>query len=141
MSLDLEFDPPHCVGVVGASARAAAFSALRAGLIPFCWDLFSDTDLAAVAEVRTLDGLDDESLLTSSERRGLPLMHVGGMENRPEWLARASATGPLWSNSADIVRRVRDPIIVNQTLTAFRLSVPEVRPAGDPPAADGTWLL
>jgi len=30
--------------IVGASARAAAFSALRAGLRPWCADLFADLD-------------------------------------------------------------------------------------------------
>ena len=33
--------------IVGASARAAAFSALRAGLRPWCADLFGDDDLRA----------------------------------------------------------------------------------------------
>ena len=141
MSLELELDPPHCVGVVGASARAAAFSALRAGLTPLCWDLFGDSDLVAVAEVQTLEALDDDSLLDDSARRGLPLMQVGGMENRPDWLARASATGPLWSNTAEVVRRVRCPLTVHQTLTSLRISVPEVRSAQDPPPADGSWLL
>jgi predicted ATP-grasp superfamily ATP-dependent carboligase len=141
MSLELELDPPHCVGVVGASARAAAFSALRAGLIPFCWDLFGDVDLTAVAEVQTIPALDDHSLLTDDARRGLPLMQVGGMENRPEWLARASATGPLWANTADVVRRVRDPQTVFDELSSVRIALPEVRPFDDPPAPDGTWLL
>jgi predicted ATP-grasp superfamily ATP-dependent carboligase len=63
------------------------------------------------------------------------------MENRPEWLARASATGPLWANSAEVVRRVRDPRIVHETLTPIRLAVPDVRSSDDPPEADGTWLL
>src|SRR5439155_27257439 len=31
--------------IVGSSARAAAFSALRAGLRPWCADLFADVDL------------------------------------------------------------------------------------------------
>jgi predicted ATP-grasp superfamily ATP-dependent carboligase len=141
MSLELELDPPHCVGVVGASARAAAFSALRAGLIPFCWDLFGDADLAAVAEVQTIQALDDDSILSNSTRPGLPLMQVGGMENRPDWLARASATGPLWSNTADVVRRVRDPLTVSEELTAVRIALPELRPPYDPPEPDGSWLL
>jgi predicted ATP-grasp superfamily ATP-dependent carboligase len=141
MSLELDLDPPHCVGVVGASARAAAFSALRAGLIPFCWDLFGDADLAAVAEVRTIQALDDDCVFADSTRPGLPLMQVGGMENRPEWLARASATGPLWSNTADVVRRVRDPQTVHDELASVRITVPEIRPPYDPPEPDGSWLL
>ena len=141
MSLDLEFEPPHCVGLVGASTRAAAFSALRAGLTPFCWDLFADTDLAAVADVEKLSRLTDDAMLDSPARRGLPLMQLGGLENHTEWLARASATGPVWCNSPQVVGRVRDPQDLHQTLTAFRLPLPDVRTASDPPPADGTWLL
>jgi uncharacterized protein len=141
MSLELEVEPPHCVGLVGSSARAAAFSALRAGLTPFCWDLFADADLSAVADTQTLNGLNDERLLTSPARRGLPLMHVGGMENQPEWLTRAVETGPVWANTAEIVRRVRDPFEVHQVLGSLRLPVPELRPATQPPEPDGTWLL
>lgn len=141
MSLDLELEPPHCVGLVGASARAAAFSALRAGLTPICWDLFADTDLAAVAEVQSLAGLDDDAMLSSPERRGLPLMQLGGMENLPEWLTRASATGPLWANSSEVVRRVRDPLLLHQTLTSLRLPLPDVLAPKEAPAADGTWVL
>ena len=33
--------------IFGASVRAAAFSALRAGLQPWCADLFADADLRA----------------------------------------------------------------------------------------------
>lgn len=141
MSLELEIEPPHCVGIVGASSRAAAFSSLRAGLTPFCWDLFADADLAAVAEVQPIRGLDDEKVLTSPARRGLPLMHVGGMENQHDWLERAAATGPVWANRVEVVRRVRDPFDLATTLGALRLPVPELRVSDDPPAADGTWLL
>ncbi|HVJ67977.1 MAG TPA: ATP-grasp domain-containing protein [Caulifigura sp.] len=141
MSLELELEPPHCVGLVGASARAAAFSALRAGLLPYCWDLFADTDLASVAEVQKIPRLSDDSLFDSDARRGLPLMQVGGMENLPEWLARATATGPVWANTPQVVLRVRDPIELRDTLTPLRLPIPEVRPSYDPPDADGAWLL
>ena len=89
MSLDLEFEPPHCVGLVGASTRAAAFSALRAGLTPFCWDLFADTDLAAVADVEKLSRLTDDAMLDSPARRGLPLMQVGALRiTRSGWRGR-----------------------------------------------------
>jgi uncharacterized protein len=141
MLSDLEIEPPHCVGIVGSSARAAAFSALRAGLTPFCWDLFGDLDLTAVAECQVIDDLGDESVLLSEARRGLPMMQTGGMENHVHWAARASATGPIWGNSASSLHRVRDPFQLFNELTAFRLPLPEVRPFDDPPPADDTWLL
>jgi predicted ATP-grasp superfamily ATP-dependent carboligase len=80
-------------------------------------------------------------MLTSPARRGLPLMQLGGMENLHEWLARASATGPLWTNTSEVMRRVRDPLVLHETLTALRLPLPDVVAASEPPAADGTWIL
>ena len=41
--------------ILGASTRAAAFSALRAGLAPRCVDFFADRDLAAVCPVERVD--------------------------------------------------------------------------------------
>src|SRR5436190_2180226 len=43
------------VVVVGASARAAAFAALRAGLRPWALDLFADRDLCAACPARRLE--------------------------------------------------------------------------------------
>ena len=45
----------HDVLILGTSCRAAAFSALRAGLRPRCADYFGDRDLAAVCPVVRID--------------------------------------------------------------------------------------
>lgn len=49
-----EPSPPRLL-MVGASARAAAWSAVRAGFFPVCVDRFGDLDLQQVAEVLPLD--------------------------------------------------------------------------------------
>ena len=41
--------------ILGASVRAAAFSALRAGLRPWCVDLFADLDLRANCPALVID--------------------------------------------------------------------------------------
>jgi hypothetical protein len=45
---------PVDVLILGASARAAAYSARRADLQPACIDLFADRDLAAVCPSRRI---------------------------------------------------------------------------------------
>ena len=65
--------------IVGASTRAAAFSALRAGLRPRCLDLFADADLAARCPVARLDpdGPFDPPACDA-------WLYTGSMEARPD---------------------------------------------------------
>src|SRR5689334_10586671 len=86
--------------IIGASARAAAFSALRAGLQPCCADLFADADLQAVCPVQRLPaGKYPQGFLelAGSERSG-PWMYTGGLENRPGLVRRMAQLRPLWGN-------------------------------------------
>jgi uncharacterized protein len=133
----------HDVLIFGASARAAAFSALRGGLRPSCADHFADRDLAAVCPVEQVEfargpaGFADVagSLLPS------PWFYTGGLENHPELVERISRRHRLWGIGADELRRVRDPFVVAEALNAAGVPVPEVRddPGGLP--RDGSWLV
>ncbi len=133
----------HDVLIIGASARAAAFSAMRCGMRPHCADHFADRDLAAVCPVERVDsgrgaeGFADaaESLPTS------PWFYTGGLENHPALVERISRRHHLWGVGADVLRRVRDPLAVAEVLTAAGLPAPEVRldPGGLP--RDGSWLV
>ncbi|HWE38273.1 MAG TPA: ATP-grasp domain-containing protein [Isosphaeraceae bacterium] len=128
--------------ILGASARAAAFSALRAGLRPTCGDLFADRDLAAVADVRRveawndLDGLED---VAASAPPG-PWIYTGGLENLPELVDRLAAARQLWGVCGDTLRAVRDPFVVAKALEAAGLPCPAVRATADGLPRDGTWL-
>lgn len=127
--------------IVGASARAAAFSALRAGYEPICCDQFADADLQAAARCLRIDRFPDELVERTAGFPGLPLLYTGGLENHPESIARLAEGRLLLGNGADAVRQVRDPLLVMQTLRGVRLPCLEVRPSSDPPPADGAWLL
>jgi predicted ATP-grasp superfamily ATP-dependent carboligase len=127
--------------IVGASARAAAFSALRAGYEPICCDQFADADLQAVARCCRVDRFPDELVECARQFPELPLLYTGGLENHPATIARLAAGRLLLGNGPDAVRQVRDPLGVAQALRGVRLPCLEVRPAGDPPPADGAWLL
>ena len=95
------------ITIVGASARAAAQSALRAGLRPFAGDLFADADLAGACPTVQVpqypDGL--EGLLASAPAGGW--MYTGALENHPDLVDRLAEMRPLWGNRGDVLRRVR----------------------------------
>lgn len=97
--------------IFGASARAAAFSALRAGMQPSCADLFADLDLQARCPVMRVEGssypysfLD----LIQLELPG-PWMYTGGIENRPELVAAMARQRTLWGNNSTILSPLRRP--------------------------------
>ncbi|HZT80063.1 MAG TPA: ATP-grasp domain-containing protein, partial [Gemmataceae bacterium] len=130
--------------IVGASARAAAFSALRAGLNPECADLFADADLAARCAVRRVDpndyprGFASLPLLESSG----PWLYTGGLENHPDVIeAMAERRQPLWGNPAPVLRRVRSPFEVRAALRGAGLPCPEVWQGEAAPPPDGHWVV
>lgn len=127
--------------IIGASARAAAHSALRAGMRPWCVDLFADADLRAACPVRRVAAADyPHGLLTALDGAPkAPLLYTGGLENRPGLLERIDR--PLWGNSPDVLRSVRDPILLARRLAEARVDSPAVRVAPPTPADRRCWLL
>src|SRR5690349_12073448 len=95
--------------IFGASARAAAFSAMRAGLKPWCADLFADADLQACCAVQMLGpGIYPQGFadVASAGPPG-PWMYTGGLENQPGLVTRISRDRPLWGNDAKALGRAR----------------------------------
>lgn len=127
--------------VMGASARASAFSAIRAGFRPLCFDLFADADTAANAIVRKVSSDPQDLLKQLSELPRLPVIYTGGMENHPEVLEFAARHHELWGNGPDAVQRVRNPSLLQEAIRLAKISYPEWRPSENPPPPDGTWLL
>jgi predicted ATP-grasp superfamily ATP-dependent carboligase len=126
--------------IVGASARAAAFSALRGGMQPICADLFADADLAAVCPTTRV--------AFSRYPRGLfdwlkanpagPWLVTGALENWPNPVRECSRQHPLWGNSAEVLQEVRRPWKVEACLQRAGLPCPRV--SREPPN-DGRWLV
>lgn len=127
--------------VVGASARAAAQSALRAGFAPVAVDLFGDCDLCRIAPVLTVRRWPRDLPAICRTALAGPWMYGGALENHPRIVAAVSADRPLWGNPPPVLRQVRDPVRLWTALRDAGLPVPNVRPASDPPPADGRWLL
>jgi predicted ATP-grasp superfamily ATP-dependent carboligase len=126
--------------ILGASVRAAAQSAARAGILPICGDLFFDADLPADASGRVARSFPGDLLRVADKARPAPWMYTGGLENHPRVVARISRGRELLGTPPESLRRVRDPFEVERILRQAGLLFPECRAASDGLPADGTWL-
>ncbi|SFJ61224.1 ATP-grasp domain-containing protein [Planctomicrobium piriforme] len=127
--------------IVGASARAAAFSAIRAGFRPLCLDLYADADLRAHASFHILNSYPDGILAELKRFPGLPVVYTGGMENNPDLLDAIGKTNPLWGNDSAAVGRVRSLPQLTEAARLARVRLPDYRDQNNPPPPDGNWLL
>lgn len=126
--------------IVGASARSAAMSALRAGMAPWCVDLFADADLARRCPVVAVPDLATGLSPAVSDAPPGPWMYTGGLENHAQLVAELAAARPLWGNGAEVLRRVRDPLLVAESLQRDGLPALTVRPTAAGLPRDGGWL-
>lgn len=111
--------------IVGASARAAAQSALRGGWSPYCVDLFADRDLAAIAPVQRCsfhDYPDAIPSLIAAFPPG-PVLLTGAMENHLDAVTRIAEQRTILGPSVAAIRKVRNPF----ELEGITL-IPGVRP-------------
>jgi|SRR5262245_11363563 len=120
------------ITIVGASARAAAASARRAGITPWCADLFGDADLRAMVPdaVRCPAGEYPRGLLDIlHDAPDCPWLYTGGLENHPNLVRRMAAIRPLWGNGANALASSRSPFVVERILREEGLPGPEARAA------------
>ena len=132
--------------LVGASTRAAAWSAIRAGWQPLCVDLFGDRDLASLTRVIVVRdyprGLPAAvGQLSDRLPQRPPRIYTGALENHPETIDALAADGPLWGNPSDVLALIRDPWWIAQRCEAHDLPCPALRPDTDPPPRNGDWIL
>lgn len=130
----------NTIAVLGASARAAAFSLLRSGQQVVCADLFADADLAQPCEVHQIENYPEgfENWLRQVECEGW--VYTGALENYPELVDRLAQVRPLLGTSGDGLRRVREPLILQQVLAANGFHFPETIKAGAQPMDSKAWL-
>jgi uncharacterized protein len=130
--------------IVGGSTRAAAWSAVRAGLRPICADLFADLDTHQIAEIVCVRDFPTSLPEDVARVRADGWFYTGALENHPkiiEQMLRPDATyGPLWGTPPPALRWVRDPFWLAKTLRAAELPALDAIPQSSPPPADGTWL-
>jgi predicted ATP-grasp superfamily ATP-dependent carboligase len=134
---------PQGLVIFGASARAAAFSALRAGLRPWCADLFADHDLQARCHVVQLSPAEYPNgfVKISAQAPSGPWIYTGGLENRPEIVEKISQGRPLWGNIPEVLAVVRSPLAVARKLKAAGIPCPCIHLLPEEISSQGRWLV
>lgn len=128
--------------VAGASARAIAESAARAGWRVHAADLFADLDLRAVAAVAEIARPYPAALpaIVAGFPPG-PWLYCGAVENHPQLIAAISESRPLAGCSPAAVAEVRDPTRLSVAIRAAGLGFPETRRDAVGIPRDGSWLV
>ena len=129
------------LAIVGASVRAAAQSALRAGYDVVGADLFADADLDGVCPITKVDDYPDALADWLAEQDVDAWMYTGALENYPDLIDRMTEVAPLWGVSSEPLRRCRDPMVLQQVCAAAGVAFPETRRADEleNPVTSG-WL-
>lgn len=133
---------PNAQGVVivGASVRAAAHSALRAGLRPWGVDLFADADLTARCPARRLHGRYPDAFAAALADAPLqPWLYTGGLENHPRLIETLARQRPLWGNRGSALTLCRSP--ERLSALAAEVGLGRVTVLGTVPPAGGRWLV
>jgi uncharacterized protein len=128
------------LAIVGASTRAAAASAMRAGFQPVTADLFADADLRAIATATRISPYPEGLLDWLRTIEPPAWMYTGALENHPELVDQMAWIAPLWGNPGDVLQQVRSPIELARALGSAGFLFPETRTSSEGLPQDGTWL-
>jgi predicted ATP-grasp superfamily ATP-dependent carboligase len=111
--------------LLGASVRAAAHSAIRAGFTPYAIDLFADRDLAVVCRAVRIERYPRDYAAALAAAPAAPWIYTGGLENYPRLIDRLARIRPLWGNGGKGLRDVRDPRMLAEVVREAGLRFPE----------------
>lgn len=117
--------------IVGASTRAMAESAVRAGYEVTTVDYFGDLDQKALVSNLALDDVGlprcAASLVSVGERiSATSVVYGASLENYPEAVSRLAAGRELLGNGPATLRGVRDPLALAGALRAAGLVAPRL---------------
>lgn len=131
--------------ILGASTRAAAFAALRAGLTPWCADLFADADLSTRCRAARLSAREYPHGFVAAARSmpAAPCMYTGALENHPRIIAAIAQDRPLWGVKERELTMVRSPWALGAILEREGLMCPAHQSCTAPKSFPGErrWLL
>lgn len=114
--------------VAGVSTRAAAESAARAGFVVTAIDAFGDLDQHASVRALSL-GRSFTARAAARAARSIEydaVVYLSSFENHPKAVSALAAGRALWGNAPEVLRRVRNPMLVAQALRDRGCAVPEV---------------
>ncbi len=127
--------------IIGASARAAAGSAWRAGYSPYWLDQFGDEDLRRRFPGQTITDYPQQATALIEQAPAAPFIYTGAMENYPEVLAALCRRRRLLGNPAQICLNARDPFRLHDLFEQSRIPGPEVRADTRAGIDPHTWLV
>ena len=135
---------PHSTSrliIAGWSTRAAAQSAQRAGYDVVACDVFLDADTATAAgECRRIADLR-EVVAATTDLPPTDWLYTGGMENHPPIVAAMNRRHRLLGCDETVLRRVRDPRILQRVLADCLAPLPEMRSSVIGLPSDRAWLI
>jgi predicted ATP-grasp superfamily ATP-dependent carboligase len=132
--------------ILGASSRAAAFSAIHAGYSPYAIDLFADRDLAAVCPAVKIDRYPHDLPAALAAAPSTPWMFAGGIENHPRLVDQLALIRPLIGNCGATLRAVRNHSLVARNAREVGIESPDTILPGSQPTQrehqrQRAWLL
>ncbi len=129
-------DPPHVL-VAGASTRAIAASAARAGFQVTAVDAFADLDQHPGVQAVSVAGRFSPQAAVRASRMVAcdAVAYLSSFENDPDAVRALACKRTLWGNAPEVLRAVRDPSTLHD---AFRRGGHSVPALGGTQA--GPWL-
>jgi uncharacterized protein len=126
-----------------------AESAARAGYAVTTLDAFGDLDQHAGVHALSLPrdfGVAfsaDAAARVATDIAYDAVAYLSPFENHSHAVARMASEGALWGNTPSALERVRDPMVLANTLTRAGLVAPDVRDGDAPPSDDAAdaWLV
>jgi uncharacterized protein len=126
--------------IAGASVRAAAQSAVRAGFVVTAADLFGDRDLTAIAQTRLVEDYPHSIQTIADKLPTTDWLYTGGLENSPDLVDTVSLRHRLLGNPGSVLRPARDPWEWASALQQAGLAFPSPR-RERPIDPAGRWLI
>lgn len=116
--------------IVGASARAAAFSAHGAGYTPYWLDQFGDQDLRQRFRGHRISDYPEQAIELIGQAPDAPFIFTGALENHPGVLEQLCRQRTLLGNPRQVYARVRDPYVLYEAFQRNGVPCPEIRMVG-----------
>lgn len=134
--------------LIGATTRATADMARRAGLNVGCFDSYADFDLKLQASfVHHLELENNTPKISPLDFKKIilktPWVYGGPLENSPEWLTQAQDGSNCWGNLATSNLSVRNIWTLAEQLrqSGFSIQCPQILKLHEIPRQTRQWLM